>query len=406
MAHSEDILIRLKGVGKDYPTAYSAGERIATLFALIRGAREYPRFSALSDISFEIRRGESFGVIGENGAGKSTLLKIIAGVVQASHGTVSINARVGALLELGAGFHPEYSGRDNIFLSAALMGMSRPEVVSKIDSILAFADIGSHIDQPIKHYSSGMVVRLGFAVATAMRPDVLITDEVLAVGDESFQKKCIAWMEDYLSGGGTLLLCSHGMYHVQKLCKRALWIHQGQARMGGDVFDVTQAYLAYHQQKDEEAKSVVGTVGHTTSEYSVKSLALRSTVNAGAGIARIGDDICLDGTVLSPDGRPPCVAIGILRSDGIPVYGTMNEIDGTPLVRTENKLYRFSFWLEKISLLPGHYVVRAHAMDPEGMRIFDTMEIPLQIIGQTREVGIVRLAHRWNTDASFPGRAS
>ena len=179
--------------------------------------------------SFELTRGESLGVIGENGAGKSTLLKIIAGVIQPTRGTVAVNGRVGALLELGSGFHPDYTGLANIDLAAALLGLTPREIAAKRDEIIAFADIGEHIHDPIKHYSSGMVVRLGFAVATALAPDVLITDEVLAVGDESFQKKCIAWMERYLADGGTLLLCSHSMYHVQKLCRERA-VAQGRAR--------------------------------------------------------------------------------------------------------------------------------------------------------------------------------
>ena len=140
-------------------------------------------------------------------------------MIQPTRGNVAVNGRVGALLELGSGFHPEYTGLANIDLAAALLGLAPSEIAAKRDEIIAFADIGEHIHDPIKHYSSGMVVRLGFAVATALAPDILITDEVLAVGDESFQKKCIAWMERYLAGGGTLLLCSHSMYHVQKLCR-------------------------------------------------------------------------------------------------------------------------------------------------------------------------------------------
>ena len=192
-------LISLRGVGKNYPIMTTGGDRLRTLASLIVGRRGGAEFAALKGIDFDVYRGQSLGLIGENGAGKSTLLKVVAGVVKPSSGMVTVNGKIGALLELGAGFHPEYTGRENIFLAASLSGMSRPEVVRRIDEILAFAEIGSHIDQPIKHYSSGMVVRLGFAIATTMAPDILITDEVLAVGDESFQKKCIAWMEAYLA---------------------------------------------------------------------------------------------------------------------------------------------------------------------------------------------------------------
>ena len=156
-----------------------------------------------------MRRGEAWGVIGENGAGKSTLLKLLCGVTLPSEGQVRRHGRIGALLELGIGFHPEYSGRENLALSGALMGISEDELSERLPHILAFANIGDFIDRPLKTYSSGMAVRLAFALATCVDPDVLVTDEILAVGDEAFQKKCIRWMEDFLAGGGTLIFCAH-----------------------------------------------------------------------------------------------------------------------------------------------------------------------------------------------------
>ena len=240
-------LVSMRGVTKDYPRISTGGDRLRTLAALLFRREDIPHFRALDSIDLEVRRGESLGIVGENGAGKSTLLKILAGVVRPTRGEVRVQGRVGALLELGSGFHPDYTGRENIFLSSALMGLSRREARGKVDSIVEFADIGKHIDEPIKHYSSGMAVRLGFAVATALEPELLITDEVLAVGDESFQKKCIAWLQRYLAGGGTLLLCSHSMFHVQTLCRRAVWLHHGAMRMQGESFDVTREYLTYHE---------------------------------------------------------------------------------------------------------------------------------------------------------------
>ena len=247
-------LLKLDSVGKDYAKVDVRGGRVRLVWDLLAGRGAARAFRALDGVSFELKRGESLGIIGENGAGKSTLLKIIAGVIEPTRGTIAVDGRVGALLELGSGFHPDYTGLANIDLAAALLGLSPREIAAKRDEIIAFADIGEHIDDPIKHYSSGMVVRLGFAVATALAPDVLITDEVLAVGDESFQKKCIAWMERYLADGGTLLLCSHGMYHVQKLCRDALWLKDGRVERYGPTADVTQAYLAFHEEKSARAK--------------------------------------------------------------------------------------------------------------------------------------------------------
>lgn len=396
---SKSPLISLSGVGKDYPSLSTAGGRLRTIWSLLTGSPEYSHFSALKDISLEMYKGQSLGLIGENGAGKSTLLKIIAGVVKASSGTVAVSARIGALLELGAGFHPEYTGRDNIYLATALMGLSRQETESRIDSIMEFADIGEHIDQPIKHYSSGMVVRLGFAVATAMRPEVLITDEVLAVGDESFQKKCVNWMESYLADGGTLLLCSHSMFHIQKLCHKALWIHQGQAHQFGDASEVARDYLAYHEEKsaraDKAATSALPVETGAHGVYALRELWLEDENHNPATDAMMGRDVLICGHIHSPDDRPPVVGIGVVKLDRSPIYGVVSDIDNFILDHLGSGLYGFKLRLQEVPLLPGHYIIRAHAMDPEGIRLFDTVECPLRITGQTRELGFCRLRHVW-----------
>ena len=386
-------LIRLEGVTKDYPRNATGGQRLRTLAALLLRSREMPHFRALDAIDLEVRRGESVGIIGENGAGKSTLLKIIAGVVRPTAGRLSVNARVGALLELGSGFHPDYSGRENIYLSAALMGLSRRETHAKLGSIIEFADIGAHIEEPIKHYSSGMVVRLGFAVATALKPDVLITDEVLAVGDESFQKKCIQWMEAFRGNGGTLLLCSHSMYHVQTLCGKALWIHQGRARMQGDSFDVTREYLTYHEEKSRKDHPVIRSASGAYPRLLHASL--QRPDGEAATTFRRGETLLLQGEVYEPDDRAPVLLFGILRADGTPIYGShSNETDYKPR-RIEAHRFAFGVRFPAVALLPGKYTMRAHVLDPEGLRLFDTLESEFVVAGETRDYGFVGLDHHW-----------
>lgn len=388
-------LISLRDVGKDYPLTQHAVQRAGMLYSLLRQRPPQHVFRALSGISFDVFRGQSLGLVGENGAGKSTLLKTIAGVVRPTRGTLAINGRIGALLELGAGFHPEYTGRENVFLAAALMGMTRAETLTRLDEILAFADIGAHVDQPIKHYSSGMVVRLGFAIASTMRPDILITDEVLAVGDESFQKKCIVWMERYLADGGTLLLCSHSMFHIQKLCHNAAWIHHGEMRMFGSAGDVAREYLAYHEDKYRQTRQQQPQLAVASGVYQARSLTLNGCDDDEGTALAIGDRLEIRGTVFSPDGRVPSVALGIVRADGTPVYGLVSDMDGFALTPAGPDLFGYALILPNLPLLPGRYYVRAHAMDPEGMRLFDQLERRFDITGQTRELGMCRIEHAW-----------
>jgi lipopolysaccharide transport system ATP-binding protein len=389
-------LVRLCDIGKSYPLMASAAQQFGTLSALLRGKSAPRVFHALRGISFDVLPGQSLGLIGENGAGKSTLLKVIAGVVKPSSGEIEVRGRVGALLELGAGFHPDYSGRENIFLAAALMGLSRQQTAERLDYILAFADIGDHIEQPIKHYSSGMIVRLGFAIATAMKPDLLLTDEVLAVGDESFQKKCINWMENFLSDGGTMLVCSHSMYHIQKLCQRAAWIHHGEMRSYGAATDVTREYLTYHEEKSRlERLSIQSTPASGICQ--VRSVELNGVASSSQTGPRLGmgDELSVRGTIHSPDGRQPSLALGIVRADETAIYGLTNEMERETLEPLSADLYGFHLRFSALPLLPGRYRIQAHAMDPEGMRVYDCVEAVFDVSGATRELGTCRLDHVW-----------
>jgi lipopolysaccharide transport system ATP-binding protein len=385
-------LLHLAGVGKDYAKLDTDAARVKLVFDLLRGRGAARAFRALDEVSFDLAAGESLGIIGENGAGKSTLLKIVAGVITPTRGRVAVRGRVSALLELGSGFHPEYSGLANIDLAAALLGLMPDEIAAKRDEIVAFADIGEHIHDPIKHYSSGMVVRLGFAVATALRPDILITDEVLAVGDESFQKKCIAWMENFLAGGGTLLLCSHSMYHVQKLCRAALWLKDGRMVRHGPATEVAQAYLAYHEEKSVgSGLPIAPPLARDAGYYAIQALTLEPPERLAAGWTLV-----VTGEVYSPDDRAPVVLVGLVRADGTPIYGVATDMDGVTPQRLGAQRFAFSLTFPQLPLLPGKYIVRAHALDPEGVRLFDNVERTFVVEGASRELGFVRIGHGWN----------
>jgi lipopolysaccharide transport system ATP-binding protein len=210
-------------------------------------------FWPLNNVSFEVRQGESLGVIGPNGSGKSTLLKLIAGVLEPTEGDIVVRGRVSALLELGAGFHGDLTGRENIFLNGTMYGLTRREIESRIDDIIKFSELGEFIDMPIKHYSSGMYVRLGFAVAIHTNPDMLLVDEVLSVGDASFQAKCMSAIQDFRRNGGTMLFVSHDLGAVQSICDRAIWYEYGKIQNVGHPTDVVMAYLNHVAEKEEAA---------------------------------------------------------------------------------------------------------------------------------------------------------
>jgi lipopolysaccharide transport system ATP-binding protein len=261
-----DLAIRVEGLGKQYRlggprerylTLRDAVRRWATapLRALLRRAdraKSRPAFWALKDVSFEVNRGEVVGVIGRNGAGKSTLLKILSRITEPTEGAAEIHGRVGSLLEVGTGFHPELTGRENIYLNGAILGMRRAEIVRKFEEIVAFAEVEKFIDTPVKHYSSGMYTRLAFAVAAHLEPEILIVDEVLAVGDAQFQKKCLGKMGEVATGGRTVLFVSHQMGMIETLCRTCLLLSRGRVQSFGPVGKVVRQYLQELTERTQE----------------------------------------------------------------------------------------------------------------------------------------------------------
>jgi lipopolysaccharide transport system ATP-binding protein len=266
---AEDVVIRAEGLGKKYVIGHAAEREgyVALRDVLARGARNlwrktagmargralvagdtHEEFWALKDVSFEVRRGEVLGIIGRNGAGKSTLLKILSRITEPSEGRVTINGRVASLLEVGTGFHPELTGRENIYLNGAVLGMTRAEIRRKFDEIVAFAEIEKFIDTPVKRYSSGMYVRLAFAVAAHLEPEILVVDEVLAVGDAEFQKKCLGKIDEVSRRDGrTVLFVSHNMATIIMLCQKVILLANGSINVSGRPGDIIRNYISYSQ---------------------------------------------------------------------------------------------------------------------------------------------------------------
>ena len=312
------------------------------------------RFRALQDVSFEVEAGETLGIIGRNGAGKSTLLKILSRITKPTSGEVYLRGRVATLLEVGTGFHPELTGRENVFLNGTILGMARSEIYKKFDEIVAFAEIDQFIDTPVKRYSSGMYVRLAFAVAAHLEPDILIVDEVLAVGDAAFQRKCLGKMNSVAMDGRTILFVSHNMTAVQSLCKKAILLVDGQIVKSGETRDVTDHYL------ESEMNQSLTLLAHRqdrggSGEARIHSLEITNADNAGQAIA-IGSPLQIK---LQYSGEKPLVhpqfllsisdanGVGILALDSdaagglpdvLPATGTVSCKTG-PLMITPGRCF-------------------------------------------------------------------
>ena len=397
---SDRPLIEACGLGKAYRLYQRPFDHLKEALSPTR-KRFSQEFWPVRDVSLQVKPGQAWGLVGENGAGKSTLLKLLCGVTLPSAGQVRSHGRIGALLELGVGFHPEYSGRENLALSAALMGISPPELTDRLPAILEFAGIGDFIDRPLKTYSSGMSVRLAFALATCVEPDVLVTDEILAVGDEAFQKKCTRWMEDFLSNGGTLIFCAHNTYQIKKLCGQAVWLHNGRVRLQGAASSVVQEYADFIEAQGRPAagETLVRPVALTAGENRVTAVRLLNGHAQETAQFHFGQPFRARIRVEAGTGetKPPVIHVGLVRADLAPVYGVSSDMDGVVPRHLEGRAYQIDYVLPQLSLLPGRYVLRAHAMDGAGLRLYDTLEREFSVRGDNRELGLCYLPHSWET---------
>lgn len=323
-----DIAIRVEGLTKTYRVFGHPADRLRQAFSFGR-RHHYRRFTALDNVSFEIKRGETVGVVGRNGSGKSTLLQLVCGVLKPSAGSVIVNGKVSALLELGAGFHPEFTGRENIYFLCTVLGMPQREIEARVPSIEEFADIGEFIDQPVRTYSNGMFVRLAFAVATSTDPDILIVDEALSVGDVAFQHKSGRRMQELTNAGVTLLVVSHDRATITAFCDRCILIDQGVMLIDGkpsDVFDYYHASAAAkggqqitRQQLDSERIQVISGTG----EAQVETIRLMDAQHREVQLIDVGADVILE-FVVKVNQPIPRLVMGFTIRDcfGQEVYGT------------------------------------------------------------------------------------
>ncbi len=363
---SSDIVISARELHKTYRDYRHPVDRLLRHFGLV-GLGHHREFHALQDMSFEVRRGETVGIIGRNGSGKSTLLQLLCGIRKPTSGTVQVNGRVSALLELGAGFHPEFTGRENVFLQGAIQGLSRREMEARFDDIAAFADIGEFINQPVKTYSSGMFVRLAFAVSAHVSPDVLVVDEALSVGDIAFQRKCTEKMQALRSAGATILVVSHDLHLVERFCDRALVLDRGLGVCDAPAQEAT-AFYRNLVQRQQDAKAV--SPDSPEMRYATGEVALlRAQVMSADGHRRsefvTGEDIVV---TLRYAARTPIRNVYF----GCSVWaGAETRVATASMIAEQPEPYReeldgefeVSMVLPQIPLLPGTYSLRGGIYD-------------------------------------------
>jgi lipopolysaccharide transport system ATP-binding protein len=389
------IGIQAANLGK----AYRIYKRpIDSLKELILRRSFHDDFWALSGIDFTLPQGGSLGIIGENGAGKSTLLKLLAGTIKPTEGRLERNGRVSAILELGSGFHPELTGEDNIRLGCSVLGLSPSETESIFPEIVDFSELGDFVKRPVKTYSSGMYVRLGFSIVTSVNPDVLVVDEALAVGDQHFQKKCMNRMNAFRDAGKTLVFSSHGLYFVKQLCEQTLWLKGGKTEMLGPTMEVTECYQDYQRGLDGKSKS-----GNPPPHAADRAKTFIGEVTLG------GD--CVDGTIdsngrfeiamtarLEPAARGKAhLGFKITRNDGVWCYGVTTQLDRETLRHIEGDLFGIKFVVDRLPLLAGEYGVDVYLLDATGVYRLDRAPgaASFRVRQHTNEVGVARLPHRW-----------
>ena len=366
-----------------------------------RKDRDKEAFWVLKDVNFAVEPGEVVGIIGPNGAGKSTILKLISRIIEPTSGQVSVQGRVGALLELGAGFHPDLTGRENIYLNGSLLGLSREEISHKLEAIIDFAELETFIDVPVKHYSSGMYVRLGFSVAVHTEPEILLVDEVLAVGDAAFQRKCLGKVDALHQQGVTIVLVSHTLQTVRDACQRVLWLDQSSVVADGPGGEVIEQYLwsTYHGDGDQFVEG--GRWG--TGKVEVTQVVLLGAGGQKQDVFMTGEPLTFEIHYLAHDRvKRPVFGLGIHRGDGVHITGPNTRLAGceVPSLEPGDKgILRYR--VERLPLLPAMYQLSISAHDWVETEMFDYHDrsYPFYVTGgQVREHhGLVTLFGRWAT---------
>jgi lipopolysaccharide transport system ATP-binding protein len=405
--------IIVENINKDFKIYERPQDRLAEI---ILRRPKHKLYHVLRDISFAVPDGQSVGIIGDNGAGKSTLLKLLVGTLQPTSGSIRTHGQVAALLELGAGFHPEFTGRRNIYLNASLLGVPDDDIAALERDIIDFSELGDFIDRPVKTYSSGMYVRLAFSIATMVRPDILVIDEALSVGDLAFQKKCVQRMNDFRQQNKTMAFCSHSMFHVQELCDIAIWIEKGEIREMGDSHKVVGNYEDFCNNKKSYTSVVEDLPPNSTAaadgtgegqesllqDCKINSLSVRNT--RGEEITSIDalSDVVLemDVEVLNDD-MEGHFGFAFMRSAEEPIASFLTtNAEGVELRRyTRGEVFKVRLVVEKVAMRVGDFYVLGGLADKSGLLWYETKFSKLLSMNANKGVGPITMQATWTLDA-------
>ncbi len=394
---SGEVILSVDHLVKSFRIHHQKTNSLKQLLAA-RGRNQFEDFVAVNDVTFDVREGEVFGVIGQNGSGKSTLLKCMAGILQPNSGTVGVYRRMGALLELGAGFHPELTGRENIFLNAAILGMGRREISGRFDEIVDFSGLHTFIDQPVKTYSSGMYVRLAFAVAINVDPQLLIVDEILAVGDVSFQRRCMEKFVEFRNEGRTIVLVTHDMGSIKNLCDRAIWLEHGKVVDAGDPSDLVEAYT--ERMLGADSRSADGSVRRGSGEIQITSVEMFTDGNTNPVKRCRTSDSVLVRLRYEASKTIPQPVFGIeIESLGGATITSPNTRDVGMVPATISGTGIVEITIPRIDLLPGTYDLHTSITDFNRAVVYDNLHLALRfdvMTGKPYETGgVITMRPEW-----------
>lgn len=401
----EQVAIRAEGLSKTFAVYERPLDRLLQL--LVGASRQYgKRFTALSDISFSLPKGQVLGLVGDNGAGKSTLLQLICKTLTPTSGKLEVHGRVAALLELGAGFNPDFSGRENIYLNAAVLGLTQAEIEARYASIVEFSGVGEFIEQPVKTYSSGMYMRLAFSIATCVDPDILVIDEALSVGDGAFARKSFDRIMALRDKGATILFCSHSMYHIDAICDQAIWLESGKIKMLGSPGDVTRAYSAQLAASEDTSSvpfsNLSGQDLPPISSGNARLLAIDASVDGVSGrflkLRARTSTLRVDVTFQCDPALPsPSVAFGLETISGALVSSSSTVFDSSPVEVSENGKGHTCLVFPQMPLMRGKYRLTIFLGCERSIHLYDHAQycVELDVTHEGLEQGIVFLPHAW-----------